>query len=126
MNKLIVETKSLDVKAKSLTSDLEKSTAQLQYFSSRSKEIDDMIGRNKITWNKGDLGFNETSSQIGSSFEKKFLTFSKPEIQNLKLRVIPRFIPICHPCGKLEHIRPKYLELLSGNETNDVCVWRPK
>lgn len=43
-NELRVEKESLEVKVKTLTSDPEKCSAQLQSFTSSSKKIDNMLG----------------------------------------------------------------------------------
>lgn len=75
-------------------------------------------------------GFKETSSHTATYSKNKFVPssikyknvgalgwkstvqyrFPQPKVQNLRPRINPKFIPTCHNCGELSHIKPRCRE----------------
>ncbi|XP_022843115.1 uncharacterized protein LOC111366633 [Olea europaea var. sylvestris] len=129
----------LEDKVKSLTSELEKSNAHLQTFISGTKKLDNLLGMNKPVGDKRGLGYVEGNTTIAGPSKTVFVAASKPNTvrspskgksipreqshqsrRNIRTRYPqtrtfgPRFIPTCHHCGALGHIRPRCYKL--GNE----------
>lgn len=58
---------SLEEKVKNLESDLKKSSAQLQNFSSGSEKLDNLLSLGKLSGDKNGLGYTETGSSTSST-----------------------------------------------------------
>lgn len=78
-----------------------------------SAKLDKMLNMGKSHKDKSGIGFNgksSTSSHLKTNFVKAL--YSKPSIlESPKAPKPKRFVPTCHHCGKLGHIRPNCYSL---------------
>ncbi|XP_022872302.1 uncharacterized protein LOC111391337 [Olea europaea var. sylvestris] len=136
----------LEEKIKTLTSELEKSNAHLQTFVSGTKKLDNILEMNKPAGDRKGLGYVEGNTHVAGPSKTVFVSASKkanavsssnkgkrvPREQSHQSRrnSIPkypqprtfesRFIPTCHHCGALGHIRPRCYKL--GNERRNQNI----
>ncbi|XP_022858736.1 girdin-like [Olea europaea var. sylvestris] len=139
----------LEVKVRTLTSDLEKSNTQLQSFLSGTKKLDNLLGMNKLAGNRQGLGYIKHDNNAASSSKTTFVLASNisSNITNLEPEnksvlgqrtsrihrtTTPknrfqqscgfelRFIPTCHNCGVLGHTRPRCHKLMNIGRSKDI------
>ncbi|XP_022849834.1 uncharacterized protein LOC111371915 [Olea europaea var. sylvestris] len=144
LNDLKCVNERLEERVKTLTCELEKSNTQLQSFVSGTKKLDNLLGMNKPTGNSQGLGFLKSDSNVSSlskttlvpvsnrsnvstnlEFKDKNFTglkatrahkISTPNFHDQHSRTSePRFIPTCHHCGTLGHMRPRCRKLANRN-----------
>jgi hypothetical protein len=147
-NTLRSENALLIVRIKTLEKELCDSKTHLTKFS--SEKLDKMLNEQKSFSDKTGLGFDKyatSSSNISSSkimfakpnlnavtFEEESSKIGKnvPLINNVKAELKmpsrkqskPKFIPTCHHCGKVGHIRPNCFKMKPCEYKNDSSYSR--
>lgn len=95
---------SLEEKVKNLESDLKKSSAQLQNFSSGSEKLDNLLSLGKLSGDKKGLGYTEMGSS--TSF-----TSSSPPVTKGKIVFVPSSVK-----GKKEEIKTSQVSKNKGKK----------
>ena len=121
VNDLEERNKGLIDRVQSLEAELEDARTQLSTFSSGNKKVDRMLGIisepnfNKASSSKAvfvaakrDLGKKPVvCSHVPHPVVPRPVTQPRSRGVVGKPRSHPRFVPVCHHCGKAGHIRPK-------------------
>ena len=119
----ITENKSLELKVVELESKLNETNNTFKKLNAGSKALDDMLGYQKNASDRTGLGYQGSTSKPQKATGK--IQFVKAKVMS----PIPqnqskvKFIPTCHHCGKIGHIRPNCFRLNRMN--NSVKFYKP-
>jgi hypothetical protein len=137
------ENLNLNEKIKSLENDLDMSNNQLKKFS--SEHLDCLIDSQKSRSDKNELSFDYFSSTsqassvttckstlIPASSDNGKKICDDPCVTTPKSKYVPpfrrqasqKFVPTCHHCGKVGHIRPNCFKLKPREHLSDDLFFR--
>lgn len=149
LSEVMCKNERLEETVKTLLSDLEKSNSQLEAFSSGTKKLDSILGMNKSVGDRRGLGYDKNKSHAASTSRTSFVPAStqphfakNPDLKDKRIvgqrtrrsrrNFGPqnhyqsphmfglRFVPTCHHCGALGHIRPRCRQFVRRERNQDI------
>jgi len=118
----VIEKNNLESRIAMLESELNASTIAIKKMNAGTKALDEMLSSQKTASDRTGLGYQASSSVTHKTGGK--INFVKAQVIDPSPQKVKKvqFIPTCHNCGIIGHIRPHCNNLRATSYTHTVLI----